>query len=55
MMEDWVKIIIYLGILACWVANLVKLFTSALSDQIGLAIVHSVGLLGPLSVITVWF
>lgn len=49
------KVIIGLVTIGVYVINLVKLFSTALSDQIGLAIIHGVGLIGPLCLITVWF
>lgn len=53
--EEKAKVIMGLISLIVYVVNLVKLFQCALSDQIGLAIVHGVGLLFPLTLITVWF
>ena len=40
---------------AVYIVNIVKIFTTALSDQVGLAIIHSVGLIFPLTFVTVWF
>jgi hypothetical protein len=54
-MEDYIKALIGILVLGAWVINLIKLFSTALADQVGLAIIHAVGLLGPMAIITAWF
>ena len=46
--------IIGLGFIA-WVVNLFKLVGVALAQDWGSVIVHAIGLLGPVAVVTVWF
>lgn len=53
--DDTFKAIFGIMFLCIWIVNLVKLFTCALNDQVGLAIIHGVGLIFPLTLITVWF
>ena len=46
---------IVLTIGSAWVINLFKLIGVAQSQDWGLVVVHGIGLLGPLALITVWF
>lgn len=38
-----------------WVVNLFKLIGVAMAQEWGSTVVHALGLLGPIAIITVWF
>ena len=52
-------ILIVIGIwvlgIAAWIVNLFKLIGSAGAENWGATVIHAIGLLGPVAVVTVWF
>ena len=48
-------LVLVLPTLGCWVTNLVKLIGSDFEAPYKREVVHGIGVLGPASLVTVWF
>jgi len=49
----WIAVVIL--VVGCWVGNVIKLSDCDFASPYKCEIIHGVGLLGPVAVVTVWF
>lgn len=48
-------LVIWLFVVGCWIGNVVKLVKQDFEPPYKSEVIHAVGLIGPASVVTVWF